>query len=214
MFKKLSLFIGVAFFATALVTPAISYAVDDNEQKPEQTQSEDRSGRDNTKAERERTEKSEKVSEKENEVEKATQKEKKVAENKLKACENRRESAKKIMERISNRGEKQIEVFTKISDRTQEFYKQKGYNVANYDSLVSDVNAKKQAALVATENTKKSAEKFVCSSDNSVGNSAVFKNNLKLQIQAIKDYKTSVKNLIVAVKSANPNKSTGSQESN
>ncbi len=46
----------------------------------------------------------------------------KQADTKLKACQKRKKKINNIMNHLAGRGTKQIDVFTKISERTQAFY--------------------------------------------------------------------------------------------
>lgn len=131
---------------------------------------------------------------------------------KLKACQNREKAIKNIMSRISDRGAKQLDVFTKISDRTQEFYKEKGVTLNNYEALVEEVEAKKAAAEVVVEAVKNDSTEFKCDGDNPKATADIFKDNLKAMNQALKDYKTAVKDLIVGVKSAQSTATEGSTE--
>lgn len=121
---------------------------------------------------------------------------------KLKACEAREKRIDATMEQMTKRGQTHIAVFTKISDRVQAFYTDKGRTVENYDALVADVQAKKLAAEQAVSGAQSVGEVFSCASDNPKIASAEFRDAHKAQVAALKEYRTSVKNLIVAVKSA------------
>ncbi len=124
-----------------------------------------------------------------------------LADAKLKACENRQASITNIMARIGDRGQKQIDLFTKISDRVQAFYVEKGNTLATYDSLVTAATDAKTKAQTAVDDTKATTVEFDCDGDNPRGVAETFKANAISQKAAIKDYKTAVKNLIVGVKS-------------
>jgi hypothetical protein len=128
----------------------------------------------------------------------------------LKICLNREKTINNVMVRMSNRGAKHLEVFNKISERVQAFYKNKGLNVANYETLVADIQAKKIAAEAAVAKTKASSVEFKCDGSDPKGAAQVFKDNLKAQNEALKAYKTAIRNLIVAVKSAQS--ATGGQQ--
>jgi hypothetical protein len=130
---------------------------------------------------------------------------------KLQACQKRQASINKILQRIAARGEKQLDVFTKISDRTQAFYETKGRTVDNYDELVAAADAKKAAAQSVVEDIKEQSVEFACDGSDPKGAAESFKAGLKLQIAALKEYKQAVKDLIVGVKSA---QSTASSEEN
>lgn len=174
---KHSLLIGVAVFIIAFVTPVrvkVVYAHTEEQTNTGQTSATDRKEAAQTR----------------------------LADAKLKACENRQRAIKNIMARIADRGTKQLEVFTKISERTQAFYIDKGKTSNNYDALVAEVNAKKAAAETAVKTVKDSSTTFACDGDNPRGMVDGFKDSLKLEISALKDYRTAIKNLIVGVKSA------------
>ena len=125
-----------------------------------------------------------------------------LSDTKLKVCQNRETRIKHIMARIADRGQKQVNLFSSIAEKTQKFYTEKGRTVASYDTLVADVEAKKTSAQSAVDTIKSNSEAFVCTADDPRGMVSTFQDNLKAEIQALKAYKTSVKNLIVAVKSA------------
>lgn len=124
-----------------------------------------------------------------------------LADAKLKACQNREKAITNIMSRISDRGQKQIDLFGKIADRTEAFYIDKGKSLSNYNMLVADVAAKKADAQTAVTATKATASEFKCDSTNPKGIATSFKERLHTQNEALKAYKTAVKNLIVGVKS-------------
>lgn len=119
----------------------------------------------------------------------------------LKACEKREKAITNIMARISNRGSRQLEVFTKISDRTQAFYADKGNTLSNYEELVGEVTAKKEAAQTAVAAVTEASDDFTCDGDNPKAVADSFKANKKAMNAALKEYKTAVKDLIVGVKS-------------
>lgn len=121
---------------------------------------------------------------------------------KLRACQNREKTITNIMSRMGDRGQRQVDLFAKIADRTQQFYTDKGLSVSNYDELVADVAAKKAAAQTAVDALKSATVEFKCDGDNPKAVADSFKQALKDQNEALKAYKTSVKNLIVGVKSS------------
>lgn len=132
-----------------------------------------------------------------------------VAENKqrlegkkLEACEAREQRINRTMEQMTARGENHIAVFTKITDRVKAFYEEKGRTAANYDELVADIDTKKQAAEAAVESARSVGDVFSCDSDSPKIASEQFREAHKAQVAALKEYRTAVKNLIVAVKSA------------
>lgn len=120
---------------------------------------------------------------------------------KLRSCEAREKAVTSIMKRMAERGEKQLALFTTISDRVQAFYSQKGNTLADYDALLAEVEAKKAAATTAVESVAAQSTGFSCDSDDPRGFVDTFKQAQREKLQALKDYKTAVKNLIVGVKS-------------
>lgn len=135
-----------------------------------------------------------------------------LADAKLKACQNREKAITNIMARIANRGQKQVTLFDKIANRTEAFYVDKGRTLSTYDALVADVAAKKADAQAAVDATKATSVEFKCDGTDPKGVASTFKQQLKTQNDALKDYKTAVKNLIVGVKSVQG--STTSAEKN
>ncbi len=126
----------------------------------------------------------------------------KLTDNKKKVCEKRLGTIQKIMARTNERGSRQLEVFTKIADRTQTFYVEKQYSVTNYDDLVAAVEEKKQAATIAVAMSSETIGQFTCDGEDPLAIKDLFKAQVQDQNQALKIYKTAVKDLIVAVKSS------------
>jgi hypothetical protein len=130
-----------------------------------------------------------------------SQKAAKSKDAKLKACQHREKAINNKMERIAARGQKQLDVFSTIATRTETFYTDKGKTLNNYDALVTDVNAKQAAAQAEVDTVKATSVSFKCDGTDPKGAASSFKAALKAEIDALKAYKTSVKNLIVGVKS-------------
>lgn len=126
----------------------------------------------------------------------------KLSDNKKKICEKRLSTIQKIMTNAHERGARQLDVFSKISDRTQVFYIEKQYSVATYDDLVAAVNDKKQAATVAVAMSNETIDQFTCDGDDPLSIKDLFKAQIQDQNAALKAYKTAVKDLIVAIKSS------------
>lgn len=139
----------------------------------------------------------------------------KVAAAKAKACDNKKRVITNIENRIASRGQKRMDVISKIAERVEQFYTNKNLSVSNYDGLVADVNAKKANVQTTLDTIKADAANVstvTCGEGH--GSMAVtqFKTDLKAEQAALKAYHTSVKNLLVAVKTAVGSSSTeGSQ---
>ncbi len=130
-----------------------------------------------------------------------SKKEVRVLNDKQKTCQNRETAIKAALARISTRATNHIAVFNKISERTQTFYAEKGKVLANYDSLVSEVATKKSAAEAAVVTLTSIADLFTCDVDNPQASVQAVRDALHAKSDAMKAYKTAVKNLIVGVKS-------------
>ena len=125
----------------------------------------------------------------------------KLDDTKLHACQNRQNTITNILARIADRGQKQINLFSIITQRTQNFYTDKGKVLANYDTLVVDVAMKKAAVQAIVDTTKSTSTTFDCRGDNPKETASSFKQSLKKQIEAMNAYKAAVNSLIVGVKS-------------
>lgn len=207
-FLKQSLLVGVALLGLSSAIPAFAQALpvsareartsERERQEPAETETET-----HTEAEvstRERQEPAETETETHTETRKEAAKTR-LADAKLKACQNREKAITNIMTRLGDRGQKQANLFGTIAERTQKHYANKGKTLANYDVLVADVVAKKAAAQTAIDAVKSTTVEFECDGDNPKGLASSFKDSLKAEIAALKDFKTAVKNLIVGVKS-------------
>ncbi len=134
--------------------------------------------------------------------EKSTSEKKSHSKNvKLKSCQKHETVINNILSRISDRGQKQLNLFTGIANKTEEFYATKGRTLANYDALVEDVSAKQALAQEAVDSIKTTSVTFKCDGTNPKGVASSFKEALKSEIAALKEYKIAVKNLIKGVKS-------------
>lgn len=124
-----------------------------------------------------------------------------------KSCEVRMDNIKKRSESLAERAEKMENNFGALAVRVQEYYTTKlvpaGVSVSNYDALVSDIATKKAAVDIAIAEAKSKTTSFDCT-DVSTAKTRVSEYRVAMQkvIAALKEYKTSVKNLIVAVRTA------------
>ena len=127
-------------------------------------------------------------------------KESKLDSNKLTACKGREKNITSQMSKMATRGQERIDLFTKIAERTETFYVQKGKTLSSYDDLVAAVNSKKASAQAAVDSVVSASANFSCQGDPKDA-AGTFKSNIKAMNSALKEYKTAVKNLIVGVKS-------------
>lgn len=95
--------------------------------------------------------------------------------------------------------------FSQIATRTEEFYTNKvlpkGQTVPNYDSLVSDIQTKKAAVATLSGTVSQDVNSFSCTATDTKTQLSKFNADMKAVKAALKNYRTSVRNLIVAVHS-------------
>lgn len=126
-------------------------------------------------------------------------------EQKVKRCEvkekvltNRINSLNRLVTNIEDK-------FSAIVERVKAHYTNKvlptGRTVENYDSYLADIDTKKAAVDSALASAKTNANTFTCDSDDPKAQLTQFKEDMQAVKAALKDYKTAIRNLIVAVKS-------------
>jgi hypothetical protein len=120
---------------------------------------------------------------------------------KLKVCEQRQTNITTIMNDRVTIGQKRIDLFTTITTRVEAFYTEKGKTVSNYDQLVAAIDSAK-ATAVADLAALKTADTFDCNSTDPKGQATTFRAAAEKLRQDMLAYRTAIKNLIVAVKSA------------
>ncbi len=126
----------------------------------------------------------------------------KLSASQLEICKGREENINNRIARIADRSTKHLELFSQIAERTQAFYINNELTVDDYQALIDDVMAKKSAAETAVASISTVTSDFSCTDENPKLAIESFKTSLKTSIDVLKEYRTSVKNLIIAVKSA------------
>jgi hypothetical protein len=123
---------------------------------------------------------------------------------KLKACEAHKAEFGKRASNYAAAAQRHLDTFDKIFTKLQDFYKNKGLNVSNYDTLVADATAKQTAAANAVKALKDADVTLDCSSTtvDPASTVATLKVAVQNARQALKDYRTSLKDLVVALKGA------------
>lgn len=138
-------------------------------------------------------------------------KQQRLDESKLRVCEKRKSSITNIMNRSITRAERQLQLFDVIAERVKGFYVDKGYSLDNYDELVAAVDDAK-ANTEANLGTLQGLEPFDCELEDPKGNVEAFKLATQSINNDLKEYRTTVKDLIVGVKSAQSTAAGDSQE--
>lgn len=128
----------------------------------------------------------------------------KLTETRQKACEARAEKINGILEKRSEQARKHLEVFQNIAARVQEFVAAKELTIENYDSLVATITEREAAVLAAIEvNDETTFDCATVDADNPLKLPRATTNAVR---DALKEYRTAIKDLIVQVKSNNAHK--------
>lgn len=117
-----------------------------------------------------------------------------------KVCETRQDKINGIIQKRSEQGTKHLDVFKKIADRVQEFVKTKDLTIENYDDLVAAINDKETAVQAAIDSN--SAVTFECATAVGDHPGEVPRASIDAVRDALKDYRTVIKDLIVNVKAS------------
>ena len=110
-------------------------------------------------------------------------------------CERQENIVKRIFNNSADRTARHIKLFSKIQNRVEAFYTNKNLSVSNYQGLVDIANQKKQLAENASHALKD--QSLNCRLEG--GNAQQLRDILKTAHQAVKDYRTSIKNLLAAI---------------
>ncbi len=123
---------------------------------------------------------------------------------KVKACEARQANIQKRSEQIVKRATSQLDTFSKIAQRVEQYYTEKlvpaGKTVANYNTLVADIATKEAAIAPLIAKAQAGAAGFSCDKDRPADQVKQFGADMKAVIVGLEAYRMSVRNLIVAVK--------------
>lgn len=139
-----------------------------------------------------------------------------LTEVKLKVCQTKETAIKNRLTHLGDLVNKMVEKFDAITGRVKEHYTSKvipsGKTLANYDDLVSDIQTKKEAVQTALAQAQTNVSGFTCNGNNPKEQMSQFREDMVAVKSALKDYRTSIKNLIVAIRSITGTKEgTGSK---
>lgn len=128
-----------------------------------------------------------------------------LTEAKLKACQARENAITKRMTRLMELVTTMEGKFDAIAQRTEDYYNSKvvpsGKTVSNYDTLVADIQTKKTAVQTALTTAQTNSTAFSCDGNDPKGLLTQFRTDMQAVQKALQDYRISIKNLIVAVRS-------------
>lgn len=128
-----------------------------------------------------------------------------LTDTKLKSCQSREAAIKTRSEHLSQLATTMEEKFDAIAARVEEYYTTKvvpsGKTVQNYNSLVADIAAKKVAVGTSLTKAQNDIAGFSCDGSDPKAQMTAYRLDMQGVIQELKDYRTSIKDLIVAVHS-------------
>ena len=132
-----------------------------------------------------------------------------LTEDRLRSCQVKEKSIKNRADGLARMANTMLEKFDSIINRVKEFYTNKvlprGGSVANYNALLADIEAKKVLVQDALNKAQADADSFTCNGDDPKGTLSQYRVNMQAVKTALKNYRTSIKNLIVAIHSQAPN---------
>lgn len=129
----------------------------------------------------------------------------KLTEAKLKVCQNKEAAIQKRDDQLTKMAENMLTKFDSIAARVETYYTSKvvpsGKTVTNYDALVAEIATKKSAVQTALDKASTDAAAFSCTGNDPKGQLTQFRTDMQAVKQSLKDYRTAIKNLIVAIRS-------------
>ncbi len=138
----------------------------------------------------------------------------KLTEAKLKTCQNKEAAVRERNDALIKMAENMLIKFDSIAARVKTYYTDKvvpsGKKVSNYDALVADIATKKTVVRSGLDDATTDALAFNCTSDDPKGQLVQFRTRMQAVKQALKEYRTSIKDLIVAVRSVTGTTESGS----
>ncbi len=136
-----------------------------------------------------------------------------LTELKLRSCEARQDAIKTRMNSLIRLVTNMEEKFDAIAQRVKDFYTSSGKTIPNYDALVADIQAKKDVVSTDLAKAQADVDAFSCTGDDPKGILTTFRLDMQKVKSDLKAFRTSIKNLIVAVRGLAPTpEATGTPE--
>lgn len=119
------------------------------------------------------------------------------------ACQSREAAIKSRMTSLTDMADNMMTVFDRHATAVENFYTNtvlpKGKTVSNYDALVTDINAKRTDVQNTLTKAQADVNGFSCTSGLPSTQFFTFRQDMQAVKSALKNFRTSIKNLIVAV---------------
>lgn len=120
---------------------------------------------------------------------------------KLEACMAREAAIKTRSTNLNRMATGMLDKFDLIVKRVQDYYVASGKTVAGYDALVAAIATKRAAVLTALTAAQTDVSGFSCTVVDPKRHMTTFQTHMKGVKAALNEYRTAIKNLIVAVRS-------------
>lgn len=122
----------------------------------------------------------------------------------LKACQAKREAFGTHLRNVASGLQKYVASLEAITTRIEDFVQAKNLSVDNYDSLLAAVKTQQALLESMRGQAQQAAEDFICTGEKTeVQNGfSSYHDVAKQQLEALKNYKSALKELIKAVKAA------------
>lgn len=121
------------------------------------------------------------------------------------SCQARENAIKTRMSHLTLLATNMETKFDSIATRVENFYTNKvvpsGKTVPNYNTLVSNIQTQKTNVQTALTKAQNDANSFSCTSGTPQAQMTQFREDMQAVKSALKEYRTAIKNLIVAVHS-------------
>ena len=123
---------------------------------------------------------------------------------KLKVCEKMSENITRRSVHLVDLVTRMEKTFTSIAQGVEQYYLTKvvpaGNTLSNYDTLVADIATKQSAVDSMVATAQSGAAAFSCTGNNPKAQLTQYRTDMQAVIKGLQDYRTSIKNLIVAVR--------------
>lgn len=125
----------------------------------------------------------------------------KLADKRLEVCQKRQAQINQIFANATERSQKQLAVFQAIEEKVKAFYVAKNLTSDGYETAAKNADAKEAAAVAAIGASETVA--FDCGTADATKPGSAIKEAMNVRHTALKEYRTAVKDLILAVKQHN-----------
>ena len=124
----------------------------------------------------------------------------KLAGKRLEVCQKRQDRINTLLEKSGERGKNKLTLFQRIEAKVKKFYESKGLVSADYSAAVAVANEKETRAVAAID--AMAVQEFNCDKTDGAKPGGVIREAVTARRDAMKDYRTAIKDLIDVVRQA------------